>query len=121
MPRKYPTLAERIIANSIIDTENAYAGTYCWRWIGKVSKNNRGQLYPVMTMRVEGKVRNARVHRVVLAEIKGKRMTPKRVAMHLCNNSLCVNPEHLAAGFQRDNVRQCVRDGRHVTPFAKAA
>lgn len=121
MPRKYATVADRIIANSIIDTENAYAGTYCWCWIGKVTKNNRGQFYPVMTARVDGKVRNVRAHRVVLAEIKGKRMTAKSVALHLCNNSLCVNPEHLARGTQTANVRQCVREGRHYTPFAKAA
>lgn len=109
--------------------ENAYAGEFCWKWIGKVSWSNsaNGRIkkpYPVMTMRYKkgprkGKVYNARVHRVVVKEFLGKRVTPKMVVMHLCNNSLCVNPSHLLGGTQKKNVRQCVEEGRHKTPFNK--
>jgi hypothetical protein len=78
--------------------------------------------YPAMTLRYKsgprkGKVYNVRVHRKVVEVFQGRRVTPKSVVLHLCNNSLCVNPEHLLSGTQKKNVRQCVADGRHKTPF----
>lgn len=115
---KYANLTERILANSVPSSESYYDGTPCWVWIAKRTADN----YPLMTMRYKrgprkGKVYNARVHRVVVKEIKGRRLTPRMVVMHLCNNSLCVNPAHLIGGTQKQNVRQCVKDGRHFTPF----
>lgn len=126
MNRKYRDIGERIMANSVIAEDAAYNGTRCWLWIGKVQRNRCGVAYPVMTLRYKsgprkGKVYNVRVHRKSIEFFKGRRMTPRSVGMHLCNNPLCVNPEHLAGGSQRKNVRQCVADGRHFTPFRKAA
>lgn len=129
MPR-YKSLQERIIANSYVSSDSAHNGTACWVWMGKViwSNGTHGRAkspYPVMTMRYKsgprkGKVYNARVHRVVLREFKGPRMKPRCVGMHLCNNTLCVNPDHLWSGSQKKNVRQCVKEGRHKTPFRDA-
>lgn len=129
MSRQYESLAERIVMNSYPSETHAYAGERCWVWMGKVSYS-RGPVgkmpapYPVMTMRYasgprKGKVHNVRVHRKAVEVFKGRRVTPKMVVMHLCNNSLCVNPAHLMGGTQKKNVQQCVRDGRHVTPFRK--
>lgn len=122
----YANLEERIICNSVISADSFYGDTFCWVWVGKKIKNNRGVFYPVMTLRYKkgprkGKVYNARVHRKVIEVFKGRRMTPNSVAMHLCNNSLCVNPDHLLGAPQKKNVRQCVADGRHFTPFRKIA
>lgn len=122
MPRKYPSLADRLLANSRISDECSYAGTRCWEWTGKLQRNRNGTGYPVLTLRYKsgprkGKVYNMRAHRLAIIVFKHKRMTPKMVARHLCNNPLCINPEHLVGGSQRTNVRQCVTDGRHKTPF----
>ena len=123
---KYADIGERIIANSYLSEESVYNGSRCWVWLGKTKPNRSGMLYPEMTLRYKGgprkgKVYNARVHRKSVEFFKGRRVTPKMVVLHLCNNTLCVNPEHLMGGSQKKNVQQCVADGRHFTPFRKAA
>lgn len=123
---KYKDIGERIIANSQLSEDSFYNGTPCWLWTGKTGRRRNGDPEPLMTMRYQrgprkGKVYNARVHRVSIMFFKGRRMTTRMVGMHLCNNSMCVNPEHLVGGTQKKNVQQCVAEGRHFTPFRKAA
>lgn len=36
--------------------------------------------------------------------------------LHKCDNRKCVRPEHLEAGNQSKNLRDCVARGRHVPP-----
>lgn len=123
---KYASIEERIIANSYVSEESSYEGSRCWIWMGKTTGGDGRLPYPVMTMRYQkgprkGKVHNVRVHRKVVEVFKGRRVTPKMVVLHLCNNSLCANPEHLKGGTQKQNIQQCVAEGRHKTPFRKAA
>ena len=103
----YPTIMDRIVANSILSPDLWYNGTPCWLWTGKTIASRNGFKYPVMTMRIEGKVKNVRVHRIVLGLIGTD------VGMHMCNNTLCVSPHHLQAGTQSENMQQCVAEGRH--------
>lgn len=122
MPFSYPTLEHRIIANSVVlppedpDFERyQYAGTPCWLWIGPT--NSRG--YPRMTLRIKdgpqkGAPRAFFAHRLVLIIFHGIFPSRKQVAQHLCNNPICVHPNHLKAGTQSENIRQCVAEGRHV-------
>jgi hypothetical protein len=37
------------------------------------------------------------------------------VIRHSCDNPSCVNPEHLELGSQRDNVRDSIKRGTHVS------
>ncbi|CAB3858555.1 hypothetical protein LMG26854_03346 [Achromobacter aegrifaciens] len=122
MASPYANLAERILANTMISDELSHNGTPCWLWIG--ARNASG--YGKMNMRFKkgprkGKVKSALAHRVALVEMGGRRLNSKSVVMHLCNNRLCCNPAHLLGGTQRKNVQQCVAEGRHYTPFRKAA
>lgn len=122
MASPYANLAERILANTMISDELSHNGTPCWLWIG--ARNASG--YGKMNMRFKkgprkGKVKSALAHRVALVEMGGRRLNSKSVVMHLCNNRLCCNPAHLQGGTQRKNVQQCVAEGRHYTPFRKAA
>ncbi|URY10891.1 hypothetical protein [Shigella phage ESh6] len=50
-------------------------------------------------------------HRVSYIKSKGEIPTGM-VIMHTCDNPLCINPEHLVAGTQRDNRMDCVTKGR---------
>lgn len=119
---KYRDLCERIIANSVASTENCYKGTACWEWISSHRRDGR----PTINMRAKSGPRKGQVithsaYRIAVREFTDRRVTPKMVILHLCNNPNCVNPEHLLGGTQKKNVQQCVREGRHFTPFRRAA
>jgi hypothetical protein len=114
---KYASLQERLIANSVLSTELFFEGTPCWIWIGKM----RGS-YGAITLRYKsgprkGKVYNFTAHRLSVREFQGRRVTPKSVVLHRCNNPSCIAPLHLKLGRQAENVQQCVAQGRHKTPF----
>jgi len=115
---RYASMADRLIANSVLSPDHAYDGTPCWEWMRRL--NNQG--YPTLTRRLKrgprkGQVVTVFAHRESIVVFTGRRMTPRMVALHLCNNRRCINPEHLKGGTQKQNVRQCVREGRHRTPF----
>lgn len=118
MPR-YDTILDRIVANSVASPDHAYDGTPCWEWTRRV--NNQG--YPTMTRRLKrgprkGQVVTVYAHREAV-KASGRRLTTRQVVLHLCNNPSCVNPAHLKGGTQRENVRQCVAEGRHFTPWRR--
>lgn len=110
MGRKYADLRERIIANSILSNDSVYDGTPCWLWIGKRSANGD---YGHINLRIDGKHRTFKAHRVSLHAFRGASLDDPKVGMHRCNVRLCVNPMHLEYGTQSENIRQCVADGRH--------
>lgn len=101
------TLRERISSKSLI------CGDGCVVWTGAVSGGNRkgGDQYGYI--RVQGKTK--RVHRVVYEELNGA-IRRKKIIMHTCDNTLCVNPDHLVLGTQRDNMRDMIKKGRDFHP-----
>lgn len=111
---KYASLRERIIANSVMHDDYSWGGSHCWVWLGSVvhSRGNR-MPYARMTVRVKGRPRAQRVTRLALREFRGVQLRTDRVASHLCNNTLCVNPMHLKLTTQAANMGQCVTEGRH--------
>ena len=115
---KYETVAERIIANSAISEELTYNGTSCWIWTGAVNSYGYGRMnFRYKRGPRKGKHYQMLAHRAAVQHMTVRRVTPRTVVMHLCNNTACVNPAHLKGGTQRKNIQQCVADGRHKTPF----
>lgn len=57
-------------------------------------------------------------HRYAYRLAKGK-IPEGFVISHTCNNKRCVNPEHLVASTQSDNVKKAYDDGLQVNPHRK--
>jgi hypothetical protein len=52
------------------------------------------------------------LHRVVYMLFKGE--IPKgKCICHKCNNSLCINPDHLYAGSRKDNTQDMIKSNRY--------
>lgn len=117
---RYDSMQERIVANSVL-APNSYPlvhGERCWLWLGARRRSNRGLEYGAICMRAKSGPRKGKpithtVTRIVVREFKDRRVTPKMVIRHLCNNTICVNPAHLIGGTQKQNVRDTVKAGRH--------
>lgn len=50
------------------------------------------------------------IHRLIYKEFVGD--TDKKVIMHKCDNRNCINPKHLKAGTQKDNMDDMLAKGR---------
>lgn len=76
----------------------------CLIWVGASLRNGYGQV------RYKGVSMGA--HRASYLEHKGE-IPDGYVVKHLCDNPLCVHPDHLSLGTVKDNVDDKVAKGRH--------
>lgn len=78
----------------------------CWWWVGGVNSNGYGQI------RVGNKMDSA--HRVSF-ELYNEKTPVGLNILHGCDNPLCVNPAHLRAGTQQENIMDMVLRRRRKT------
>lgn len=84
----------------------------CWMWTGAKHSKTRGY----GKFRLGGKVINA--HKAAYLLFRGD-VADGLVLGHQCNNEKCVNPWHLKAESQSDNMRYAVQCGRHNSQKGK--
>lgn len=90
----------------------------CWEWVAK----SKVQGYGVIGIggRKEGKILSHRLSYVMhKGDIPECDEHHGMVVMHTCDNRLCVNPDHLVLGTQKDNVKDMDEKGRRVTVVKK--
>lgn len=107
---------DKVNKNGPIPTHVTVSGP-CWEWIGGLK---RGGGYG--DIRIGRKM--VRAHRLSWELHIGAIPTGHDV-LHKCDNTKCVNPDHLFIGNDTDNVRDRVSKGRNAhilgddNPFAK--
>lgn len=82
--------------------------TGCWLWIGTVGRDGYGLCRDGNKRRLY-----RRAHRLAFETWVGP-IPNGMVVMHVCDNPLCINPQHLRAGTFAENRLDCINKGRHA-------
>ena len=83
----------------------------CWEWVG--ARNQDG--YGVISVGGRRSPQE-RAHRLSWRLHYGE-IPAGMLVLHRCDNSSCVNPDHLFLGTQADNMRDKIQKGRARYPF----
>lgn len=90
-----PTDAVGRVLRHVVDHSDAKA---CWIWVGPIAHG-----YGVVNIRVCGKWRTVRAHRVAYEAMRG--VIPDGLVIdHLCMNKRCVNPAHMEVVTNAENT-----------------
>lgn len=97
-----PRLAEKFTASTVTDGD-------CLLWTKTVGIGGYGRF----SICKDGKVYTApQAHRLAVL-LSGRSLTDADVVRHTCDNTRCVNPEHLVVGSRRENMVDMVSRQRH--------
>lgn len=80
--------------------------TGCWIWMGGETSTGYGIFR-------WGHKNKMRAHRFSLFIHQHK--MPEQFVLHKCDNKLCVNPDHLYEGTQKQNCKDMIERGRHAS------
>jgi hypothetical protein len=97
----FPDLADKMEARVAFDPL-----TGCWNWTKGVNADGYG--YGIY---IDGK--QTRAHRVAFLISMGDLPPPEFPIRHLCSNSRCCRPDHLAVGTAKENAQDTLKAGRH--------
>ena len=73
----------------------------CWIWLGAANRYGMTRYRGIQF----------RAHRLSWLTFRGS-IPGGLGVLHKCDNSLCVNPDHLFLGTQRDNIHDMIKKGR---------
>lgn len=84
----------------------------CWLWLGTTRSNRPGSHLEMVYGCVSVSGRYLRAHRYAYEVFKGA-IPDGLLVRHTCDNTLCVNPDHLVSGTPLDNAADMARRGRN--------
>lgn len=93
-------LLDRLMARCIPEPNSG-----CWLWEGSMAGRYGIAFLDGTTI--------VGAHRAMLIAV-GRPPRADQVVMHRCDTPLCVNPDHLLAATQADNMEDMRKKGRHV-------
>lgn len=87
--------------------------TPCWVWTASCSGGNNGR--PQFNQRLaNGGQKNTNAARWAYMHFKHQPASGAYLC-HMCDNPMCVNPDHLWEGDANDNTQDCIAKSRHAT------
>ena len=90
----------------------------CWNWNGATA-SGYGVIVLNRKVAAEHEVgRNYQTHRASY-EIHHGPIAAGQVIRHKCDNKLCLNPDHLEVGTQRENIQDAIDRGRMVSKLTE--
>jgi hypothetical protein len=131
MPRKYPSLQERLLANSKqlrlheYDPMKSWSLMPCRIWTGAKDGGGYGKLnvrsrlrYKFGKNKGQRKIKIHRAHRMSLALHLGVPIWMLNNVAHACDNKPCIEPTHLSSWTQSKNMQDMIRKGRGKNQFS---
>lgn len=95
------------IARRLANSVQVNAATNCWEW----QRATNGIGYGTLTINGRRKYAHRLAYELGVAPIP-----EGMLVLHKCDNPSCINPEHLEAGTQSQNMRDCHKRGRSRIP-----
>lgn len=102
--RKYCSKKCEGLARPAIDADYVVTDSGCWEWQGRIDANGYGKAYDPAQPAGE---RVDWAHRVSYRKHRGE-IPDGHELDHECENTVCINPDHLAPVTKMDHVRRTV-------------
>lgn len=107
----HPRTDEALKAAILLHSHVVASG--CREWTGRTHESAGGNLYGmVYTASKDGQGIAERAHRVAYRLFVGP-LADDDLVCHKCNNTICVEPDHLYKGTHQDNAYDAILAGRH--------